>query len=190
METIRDTQGSLYWYTGAAGSRQVFQQSGVFLLTNGYLTHGGYSEEGGKEENKGENRVIGRPLPAPGASTVKPDQGPGVKYQTPTRPPLAGPYAFSRLPRPVDDLPKIYLRNDLPATWLFTNASTNNEGNGLVTVGVPRYTHLCAVFSNTELTAACPTRPGWCPGLRSTSWTGWGWPRRWANLSCSSRSTY
>jgi len=24
-----------------------------------------------------------------------------------TRPPLAGPYAFSKLPKPVDDLPKV-----------------------------------------------------------------------------------
>ena len=42
-----------------------------------------------------------------GANTVNSDIGPGVEYETVTRPPLAGPYAFSRLPKPVDDLPKV-----------------------------------------------------------------------------------
>ncbi len=42
-----------------------------------------------------------------GANTVNPDQGPGIEYETVTRPPLAGPYAFSKLPKPVDDLPKV-----------------------------------------------------------------------------------
>ena len=137
VQTIKNTQGNLYWYTGAAGSKQVYTHSGVFLLTNGFLTNGGYEEEVVRNENTGENRPIGRPIQAPGASTVKPDQGPGVIYQSPTRPPLAGPYAFSHLPRPVDDLPKIYLKNDLPATWIFTNASTNSEGKGLITVEAP-----------------------------------------------------
>ena len=75
-------------------------------------------------QHSGENRPIGRPLPNPDAETLNPDKGPGVTYETITRPPLAGPYAFSRLPRPVDNLPKIYLKNDLPATWLFTNTTT------------------------------------------------------------------
>ena len=42
-----------------------------------------------------------------GANTVNPDQGPGIEYETVTRPPLAGPYAFSKLPKPVDDLPMV-----------------------------------------------------------------------------------
>ena len=60
----------------------------------------------------------------------------GVIYETATRPPLAGPYAFSHIPTPVDDLPKIFLKNDLPPTWLFTNSTTNAEGKGLITVKV------------------------------------------------------
>merc|ERR1719270_3089200 len=137
VQSIKSSQGNLYWYTGAAGSKQVYANSGVFILTNGYLTNGEYDEAVERNENTGEDRPIGRPIPAPDASTVKPDQGPGVIYQTNTRPPLAGPYAFSRLPRPVDDLPKIYLKNDLPPTWLFTNSSTNAEGKGLMTIKVP-----------------------------------------------------
>ena len=141
VQTIKNREGNLYWYTGAAGSKQVYSNSGVFLLTNGYLTNGGYADNQRSTENTGEDRPIGRPIQAPDASTVKPDQGPGVIYESNTRPPLAGPYAFSRLPEPTDDLPKIFLKNDLPATWLFTNASTNAEGNGLITVKVPELTN-------------------------------------------------
>ena len=141
VQTIKSTEGNLYWYTGALGSKQVYDHSGVFILTNGYLTNGQYEDKTRRTENTGEDRPIGRPIQAPDASTVKPDQGPGVIFESATRPPLAGPYAFSRLPRPVDDLPKIYLKNDLPATWLFTNSTTNAEGKGLVTVKVPDLTN-------------------------------------------------
>ena len=51
-----------------------------------------------------------------------------MEYESATRPPLAGPYAFSRLPRPVDNRPRIYLKNDLPPTWLFINTTTDLEG--------------------------------------------------------------
>lgn len=57
-------------------------------------------------------------------STIKPDKGPGVSFQTVTRPPLAGPYAFSRIPRPVWDKPRVYLNNDIQDTWLFVNFSS------------------------------------------------------------------
>jgi CD109 antigen len=90
---------------------------------------------------KGENRPIGRPILPPGSATVRPDEGPGVPFETGTRPPLEGPYAFSRLPRPADDLPKIFLRNDLPATWLFANTTTDGQGNALLTVPVPDITN-------------------------------------------------
>ena len=52
-----------------------------------------------QNEENGKNRTIGRPLLPPDARTVQPDQGPGIEYETATRPPLAGPYAFSRIPR-------------------------------------------------------------------------------------------
>lgn len=58
------------------------------------------------------------------SSTVKPDRGIGLSFHTVTRPPLAGPYAFSRIPRPVWDKPKAYLTQDIADTWLFTNFSS------------------------------------------------------------------
>jgi len=146
VQSIKNVQGSLYWYTGSTSSKRAYEESGVFILTSGYLTQGP-TEDTERDENTGENRPIGRPIQPPGASTVNTDQGPGVLYETATRPPLAGPYAFSRLPRPVDDLPKIYLRNDLPPTWLFTNTSTNSEGNALITVQVPDLTNTTWVVS-------------------------------------------
>ena len=122
---IRPKEGSLYWYTGSSGSRPTFEDSGAIILTNGRLQRGRPAADGNVViQHSGENRPIGRPLPNPDAETLNPDKGPGVEYETITRPPLAGPYAFSRLPRPVDNLPKIYLKNDLPATWLFTNTTT------------------------------------------------------------------
>ena len=33
VQTIKSTEGNLYWYTGAAGSKQVYANSGVFILT-------------------------------------------------------------------------------------------------------------------------------------------------------------
>jgi len=147
VQSIKNDQGSLYWYTGSSSNKLAYEESGVFILTNGYLTQGQKEDSTERDENTGENRPIGRPIQPPGASIVKADQGPGVVYETATRPPLAGPYAFSRLPRPADDLPKIYLRNDLPPTWLFTNTSTNSEGNGLITVQVPDLTNTTWVVS-------------------------------------------
>jgi len=135
VQSIRSQQGSLSWHTGAGSSVDVFSESGLVVLTNGYLTNNPLTTEDG--QNGAKNRTIGRPILGPGVSTVRPDLGPGVAYETATRPPLAGPYAFSRLPRPIDDLPRLYLRNDLPQTWLFTNATTNSEGNALLTVPVP-----------------------------------------------------
>ena len=137
---------NLYWYTGSVSSKAAYEQSGVFILTSGYLVQD-TPVEGERNENTGENRPIGRPILAPDASQVQTDQGPPVPFEIATRPPLAGPYAFSRLPRPVDDLPKIFLRNDLPNTWLFTNASTNSEGNALITVPVPDLTNTTWVVS-------------------------------------------
>ena len=145
VQSLRQ-RDNLYWYTGSASSKAAYEQSGVFILTSGYLVQN-TEVEGERNENTGENRPIGRPILPPSASQVQTDQGPSVPFEVATRPPLAGPYAFSRLPRPVDDLPKIFLRNDLPATWLFTNATTNSEGNALITVPVPDLTNTTWVVS-------------------------------------------
>lgn len=70
------------------------------------------------------NRPPNRPIPAPGAPVVKPDLGPPVIYRPATRPPLAGPYAFSRFPTPVWNKPRVFLQHDIPDTWLFANFSS------------------------------------------------------------------
>lgn len=154
IQTIKNLPGSLYWYTGSSSSKQVFDDSGVFILTNGYLKEGRKVDGSVVVESKGVDRAIGRPIQPPNAQTVQADQGPAVLYETATRPPLAGPYAFSRLPRPVDDLPKIFLKNDLPQTWLFTNATTNSDGFAHVTVPIsnlPNTTWIVSAFSLNQL---------------------------------------
>lgn len=74
-----------------------------------------------------------------GSSTVKPDRGFGLPLNrlTGTRPPLAGPYAFSRFPRPVWNHPKVYLTEDLAPTWLFTNFSSGYEGKTSIRRRIP-----------------------------------------------------
>lgn len=63
-----------------------------------------------------------------GPSTVKPDRGFALPAHSVTRPPLAGPYAFSRIPRPVWNKPKVYLGQDIASTWLFNNFSSGFDG--------------------------------------------------------------
>ncbi len=149
FRVIEPKEGSLYWYTGSSGSKQTFEDSGAVILTNGRLQRGRSSSSVGNVivQHHGENRPIGRPLPNPDVDTLNPDKGPGVEYETVTRPPLAGPYAFSRLPRPVDNLPKIYLKNDLPATWLFANATTDLDGLATLDVKAPELANTSWVIS-------------------------------------------
>jgi hypothetical protein len=71
-----------------------------------------------------QDRYTYRPIPTPGQLVVKPDLGPAVIVEPVTRPPLAGPYAFSRIPTPVRDKPHVFLMHDIASTWLFTNLSS------------------------------------------------------------------
>ncbi|XP_017300547.2 CD109 antigen [Diaphorina citri] len=84
-----------------------------------------------------ENRPKNRPLPIPGVSTLKPDLGPAVTYRPVTRPPLAGPYAFSRIPAPFWSGPRVYLDHDIDPTWLFSNLSSGFDGKVMVNEKVP-----------------------------------------------------
>lgn len=72
-----------------------------------------------------------------GSSTIKPDRGFGVPLPTVTRPPLAGPYAFSRIPKPVWNKPKVYLTKNVAETWLFSNFSSGYEGKTSIRRKVP-----------------------------------------------------
>jgi hypothetical protein len=75
------------------------------------------------------NRPLNRPIPPRGALTVSVDKGPAVTLVPLTRPPLAGPYAFSRIPTPVDNNPKIYLLRNPPPTWIFSAIDTGYTKN-------------------------------------------------------------
>lgn len=63
-----------------------------------------------------------------GPSTIKPDRGLALPAHSVTKPPLAGPYAFSRIPRPVWNKPKVFLTEDIASTWLFNNFSAGYDG--------------------------------------------------------------
>lgn len=74
---------------------------------------------------RAENRPRNRPILAPGRDVVvKTDLGPAVRYRTLARPPLAGPYAFSRIPAPHWDHPRVFLMHDPAKTWLFANLTS------------------------------------------------------------------
>ena len=100
---------ALSWHTGTVASQQVFEKSGTVILTNAMLQSSPRGRAGGATaEYHGDSRPFGRPIPKPDQENVlQIDKGPGVVIESQTRPPLAGPYAFSRLPEPVDNLPKV-----------------------------------------------------------------------------------
>ena len=140
FSVIKPKEDALSWHTGSSGSQQVFGDSGTVILTNGDLPSSGRSNRDGPTveiEYHGENRPFGRPIPKPGVDTVNPDKGPALEYEVRKRPNLAGPYAFSKIPEPVDNLPKVYLRKDLPNTWLFINATADIDGKASIPVKAP-----------------------------------------------------
>lgn len=84
-----------------------------------------YAVPTGKSLLLAQPRPSNRPIPPPGQPVVKPDIGPAVVVRPVTRPPLAGPYAFSRIPAPLwNNKPRVFLRHALQDTWLFANLST------------------------------------------------------------------
>jgi len=65
-----------------------------------------------------------RPIPPRGSAAVAVDKGPPITLVTLKRPPLAGPYAFSFIPAPVDNNPKIHILRNPPPTWIFSSVET------------------------------------------------------------------
>ncbi|XP_053673860.1 thioester-containing protein 1 allele R1-like [Anopheles nili] len=57
--------------------------------------------------------------------------------KTNTRPPLAGPFAFSRIPRPHRDIPRIFLSQEIQNTWLFENTYSGFSGEKTLQKKVP-----------------------------------------------------
>ncbi|XP_068218547.1 LOW QUALITY PROTEIN: CD109 antigen-like [Palaemon carinicauda] len=138
---------ALFNWHGTTTANDVFQNAGVVVLTNGlvhdynpFLSRFIPAGEGPVDGSQFDpfsrpsaiNASFGREFAPVGVSTLRPDLGPGVAYQAPTRPPLAGPYAFSFLPPPPDSRPRLYLHEAVPPTWLFKNTQT--KFNGVVTL--------------------------------------------------------
>lgn len=145
--TLHRRKRALFNWHGTTTANDVFQNAGVVVLTNGlvhdfnpFLTRPFSPGEGPIDGSKWDpshrpaaiNGSFGRSFAPVGASTFRPDLGPGVAFQVPTRPPLAGPYAFSFLPPPPDSRPRLYLHEEVPPTWLFRDTQT--KFNGVVTL--------------------------------------------------------
>ncbi|CAG9098707.1 unnamed protein product [Plutella xylostella] len=90
---------------GGNTTAEVFQNAGVVILTDGIVIRGNAREEHSPEPETG------------------------------TRPPLAGPYAFSRLPTPPS--PRYYLTVNPQPTWLRANFSIRNDGKGQINRQTP-----------------------------------------------------
>lgn len=103
---------------------------------------GFYSENGGNL--RAVNRPTNRPIPLPGQPVFKSDLGPPVLYRPVTRPPLAGPYAFSRIPTPNWNGPRVFLPHDIANTWLFANISSGYAPPSSLTI---LYLLLSSVFT-------------------------------------------
>ncbi|KAK8751557.1 hypothetical protein OTU49_009101 [Cherax quadricarinatus] len=138
---------ALFNWHGTTTADDVFKNAGVVVLTNGlvydfnpFLANMLPSGEGPVDGSSWDphhrpaafNGSFGRQFAPVDASTLRPDLGPGLAYNAPTRPPLAGPYAFSYLPPPPDSRPRLYLNQAVPPTWLFRDAQT--KFNGVVTL--------------------------------------------------------
>ncbi|XP_014472781.1 PREDICTED: CD109 antigen-like isoform X2 [Dinoponera quadriceps] len=112
--------GRPLWRPGSGTADDIFQKTGVVILTNGYV-----HENFALRSEIPDGRITGSPH---GVSTLRPDLGPPVTHRLATRPPLAGPYAFSRIPPPVWNKPRVFLMHDILNTWVFTNFSSGHTG--------------------------------------------------------------
>ncbi|CAB3250011.1 unnamed protein product [Arctia plantaginis] len=85
---------------GGFTTSDVFKNAGVVILTDGVVV------------KNNQDGSVSSPAPV----------------ETGTRPPLAGPYAFSRLPPPPS--PRYYLTVSPQPTWMLANLTIGNDGNG------------------------------------------------------------
>lgn len=131
-----DGKSKFFWKVGSSNTQDMFRKSGAILLTNSFVTN----------KRPTLDDIYLRPI-SYGSSTVKPDRGAGFHLHTVTRPPLAGPFAFSRIPRPVWDKPKLHLNRDVADTWLFMNFSSGFDGKTSIRRRIP------TTLNNWQLTA-------------------------------------
>ncbi|CAL4124700.1 unnamed protein product, partial [Meganyctiphanes norvegica] len=132
----RRRKRALFNWHGTTTAGDVFKNAGVVIMTNGLIYDFNPYPDLGTDHPAyrpaAVNGPFGRSFAPWDASTLRPDLGPGLAYNVPTRPPLAGPYAFSFLPPPPDSKPRLYLNQHVPNTWLFKDAET--RFNGVVTL--------------------------------------------------------
>ncbi|CAG9825408.1 unnamed protein product [Phaedon cochleariae] len=122
----KNSKAQFAWYPGASNPHTAIYESGADLLTNAHVNRHKPTLED----------IYLRPI-FYGSSTIKPDRGYGLQVHSVTRPPLAGPYAFSRIPRPVWNVPKVYPARDVAPTWLFDNFTSGYEGKASVRRRLP-----------------------------------------------------
>ncbi|KAG5896879.1 hypothetical protein JTB14_033520 [Gonioctena quinquepunctata] len=123
---MTSSKTQLSWYPGGSNPHSAIYESGADLLTNAHVNR----------HNPTLEDIYLRPV-FYGSSTVKPDRGFGLPIHSVTRPPLAGPYAFSRIPKPVWNTPKVYLTQDIAPTWLFNNFTSGYEGKTSIRRRIP-----------------------------------------------------
>ncbi|CAG9766032.1 unnamed protein product [Ceutorhynchus assimilis] len=122
----RNLKNHFMWKPGGSNPHSAVYEAGADLMTNAHINRRKPTLED----------IYLRPT-FYGSSTIKPDRGFGVPLPTVTRPPLAGPYAFSRIPKPVWNKPKVYLTEHVADTWLFSNFSSGYEGKTSIRRKVP-----------------------------------------------------
>ncbi|XP_027843967.2 CD109 antigen-like isoform X1 [Aphis gossypii] len=134
MPYLRDSldRRSMFWWPGSYTAHQAFDKSGATILTNAYV-----NDYNPWVVSTGQSPKLVVQFQSSAQPVVKPYIGPGAVVQPVTRPPLAGPYAFSRIPAPVWNKPRVFLTHALQDTWLFTNLSTWQDGRASMKSTVP-----------------------------------------------------
>ncbi|KAL3282733.1 hypothetical protein HHI36_005903 [Cryptolaemus montrouzieri] len=117
LKIVKNQKSHFPWKPGGSNIYSGIQDSGGDIVTNAHILR----------RKPTLDDIYLRPT-IYDSSTVKPDRGFGLPIHSVTRPPLAGPYAFSRIPVPVWNIPKVYLKEKIEDTWIFSNFTTRYDG--------------------------------------------------------------
>lgn len=108
-----------------------FQNSEAFILTNAKNERKLYAVNRDPVTIKNDDNTDKY-------STIRTDIGPAHSFKFKTKPPLAGPYAFSRIPKPRWENPRIYLKKFVKDSWFSEEiASTGYDGRTTITRKTP-----------------------------------------------------